>query len=67
MLVLSRKRGQSIILGDGVTVTVLSWARGRVQLGIKACRTIAVTRPEARKRPPRPQGEGQRCGSTRSP
>ncbi len=50
MLVLSRKMGESIRVGDSVTVTVLGVARGQVKLGIEAPRELAVHREEIYRR-----------------
>ena len=46
MLILSRKMGESIHLGDSVVVTVLGVARGQVKIGIDAPRDLAVHRHE---------------------
>jgi len=46
MLVLSRKIGEQIIIGDGVTVTVLEIQGQRIKLGIEAPRDCRVLRGE---------------------
>lgn len=46
MLVLSRKIGEVINIGSTVTVTVLSYDRGVVRLGIAAPKSVAVHRKE---------------------
>ena len=46
MLVLTRKPGQSIMIGDGVEVQVLSVAGEKVRLGITAPRDISIFRNE---------------------
>ncbi len=46
MLVLSRKIGEVITVGSSVKVTVLSYDRGVVRLGIEAPKTIPVHRKE---------------------
>lgn len=46
MLILSRKMGESIRVGDDVTVTVLGVARGQVKIGIEAPRELTVHREE---------------------
>jgi carbon storage regulator len=46
MLVLTRKPGQSIIIGDGVEVQVLSVAGEKVRLGITAPRDVSIFRNE---------------------
>ena len=50
MLVLTRKPGQSIIIGDGIEVEVLSLAREKVRLGITAPREVDVFRDEVHDR-----------------
>ena len=46
MLVLSRKVGQRILIGDRIVVTVAKLENGQVRLGIEAPREIAVFREE---------------------
>ena len=46
MLVLTRKPGQSIMIGDGVEVQVLSVASEKVRLGITAPRDVSIFRNE---------------------
>lgn len=46
MLVLTRKPGQSIIIGDGIEVQVLSVAGEKVRLGITAPRDVDIFRDE---------------------
>ncbi len=46
MLILSRKMGESIHVGDSVTVTVLGVSRGQVKIGIEAPRELTVHREE---------------------
>ena len=46
MLVLTRKRNQSIMIGDDIEVSVLSVAGEKVRLGIDAPRDIPVFRKE---------------------
>lgn len=46
MLVLSRKIGEVITVGSSVKVTVLSYDRGVVRLGIEAPKSIPVHRKE---------------------
>ena len=50
MLILSRKMGESIHLGDSVTVTVLGVARCQVKIGIDAPRELSVHRDEVYRR-----------------
>src|SRR5437764_13815959 len=46
MLVLTRKPGQSIMIGDGVEVQVLSVAGEKVSMGITAPRDVSIFRNE---------------------
>ncbi len=46
MLVLSRKLGERIIIGDQIVVTVVKLDHGQVRLGIEAPREIGVFREE---------------------
>lgn len=50
MLVLTRKPGQSIMIGDGVEVQVLSVAGEKVRLGMTAPRDVAIFRNEVYER-----------------
>jgi carbon storage regulator len=50
MLVLTRKPGQSIMIGDGVEVQVLSVAGEKVRLGITAPRDVGIFRNEVYER-----------------
>jgi len=50
MLVLTRKPGQSIIIGDGIEVQVLSTAGEKVRLGITAPREVGIFRNEVHER-----------------
>ena len=46
MLVLTRKRNQSIMIGDDIEVTVLSTTGDKIRIGIQAPRDIPVFRKE---------------------
>lgn len=46
MLVLARKQGQSIFIGDGIEVVVLSVHRQRVRLGFIAPTEVSIDREE---------------------
>ena len=46
MLVLSRKRGEVITIGDGITVTVLAVDGERVKLGVVAPVEVPIHREE---------------------
>jgi carbon storage regulator len=46
MLVLSRKVGESVIIGEGIVVQVLEVCGRRIRLGIEAPRDVPVRRQE---------------------
>jgi len=46
MLVLTRKLGERIVIGDDIVVTVVAIGPGRVRLGIEAPPTVPVLRDE---------------------
>jgi carbon storage regulator len=46
MLVLSRKKNESIIINDNITVTVIEIRGDKVRLGIEAPRDVTVHRRE---------------------
>lgn len=50
MLILTRKTGESINIGDEITVTILGVQGMQVRLGINAPKNIAVHREEIYKR-----------------
>jgi len=53
MLVLSRKIGEEIVIGDEVRVRVVSVQGNQVRLGFEAPRTVAIQREELRQSPPK--------------
>ena len=46
MLVLSRKKSESIVIGDNVFITVVEIRQDRVRLGIDAPKSVTVHRRE---------------------
>jgi carbon storage regulator len=46
MLVLSRKLGEKIFIGDNICITVVDIDRGKIRLGIEAPRTVPIYRQE---------------------
>jgi len=46
MLILTRRVGESLMLGDDITVTVLGVKGNQVRLGVNAPRDVAVHREE---------------------
>jgi len=56
MLVLTRRRDESIIIDGRITVRVLKISGGQVRLGIEAPRDVAVVRTEVLEREAQPVG-----------
>jgi carbon storage regulator len=50
MLILTRRVGETLMIGDEITVSVLSLKGGQVRVGINAPRNIAVHREEIYRR-----------------
>jgi carbon storage regulator len=46
MLVVTRKAGDKILIGDNITITLLSCDGGRLRIGIDAPREVRVLRAE---------------------
>ena len=46
MLVLSRKKGERILIGDNISIVVVEVKEGRVKLGIEAPKDTTVHRQE---------------------
>ncbi len=46
MLILTRRTGESVMIGDDVTITVLGVKGNQVRVGINAPKTLAVHRQE---------------------
>jgi carbon storage regulator CsrA len=57
MLVLTRKSGEELVIGDGIVVSVLSVQGGRVQIGIEAPKSVRIRRLEAAPRTPEPKSD----------
>ena len=48
MLILQRKEGESLFIGDEIEVTVLGVESGRVRLAIQAPRSVTILRSEVK-------------------
>jgi len=60
MLILTRRVGESVVIGEDVTVTVLGVKGNQVRIGINAPKTVAVHREEIFERIKNGQGAGDR-------
>jgi len=54
MLVLSRKPGEQVVIGDGITLTVVEVRGGRVRLAFDAPAQVGILRAELACRPGEP-------------
>ncbi|MBA4065437.1 MAG: carbon storage regulator [Isosphaera sp.] len=50
MLVLTRKPGESIVIGNGIRITVVNVGPGRVKIGIEAPPSVRIDREEVHAR-----------------
>jgi len=57
MLILTRRAGESLHIGDNIEVTVMAVNGSQVRLGIKAPRDVTVDREEIAQRKQRERGE----------
>ena len=59
MLVLTRRVGETLMIGDEVTVTVLGVKGSQVRIGVNAPREVAVHREEIYERIKAEEGQDQ--------
>ena len=62
MLVLNRKLGERVVIGDGITITVVEVRRDRVRLGIDAPEQVRILRAELACRQAGPAELPSGCG-----
>ena len=53
MLILTRKKGQKILIGDNIEVSILEFKGNQVRVGIKAPADVNVVRTELLGRKPK--------------
>lgn len=58
MLILTRRVGETVVIGDDIVVTVLGVKGNQVRIGVKAPRDVAVHREEILERIKREGDEG---------
>jgi len=63
MLILTRRIGETLIIGDDVTVTVLEVSGNQVRLGINAPKDVSVHREEIYQRVLAEREQENRVGS----
>jgi carbon storage regulator len=66
MLILTRRVGETVVIGDDVDVTVLGVKGNQVRLGVKAPREVSVHREEIYKRIKDEEQANSDHGSTRT-
>ena len=57
MLILTRKVGESVLIGDDISITVLSVRGNQVKLGVQAPKEVSVHREEIYQRIKQTQDE----------
>jgi carbon storage regulator len=62
MLVLSRKVGQRILIGDKISVTIVRIAPGVVRVGIDAPDGVPILREEIKEQEPAEEAQGLGTG-----
>lgn len=63
MLILTRRVGESVMIGDDVTITVLGVKGNQVRLGVNAPKDVAVHREEIYERIQREKNDDSRGNS----
>lgn len=64
MLILTRRVGESLIIGDDVTITVLGVKGNQVRIGVNAPKDISVHREEIYQRIMKEKNDGSESDKT---
>jgi carbon storage regulator len=64
MLILTRRVGETVMIGNEVTVTVLGVKGNQVRIGVNAPKDVAVHREEIYERIKREEDQESRSGAT---
>ena len=67
MLILTRRVGETVVIGNDVDVTVLGVKGNQVRLGVKAPKNVTVHREEIYQRIVDEQSEGRETGTGGTP
>jgi carbon storage regulator len=62
MLILTRRVGETVMIGDEITITILGIKGNQARVGINAPKNVAVHREEIYERIKREQGEPGKTG-----
>jgi carbon storage regulator len=66
MLILTRRIGESLVIGDDVTITILAIKGNQIRIGIDAPKNVAVHRQEIQQKINESSKEGFFCDSEES-
>lgn len=59
MLILTRKRGESIMIGDNIKINILDISKGQIKIGFEAPKEISIHREEIYNKIQQEKADGQ--------